>query len=139
MNTLFDFLTYIKGVEYVLAISAIVLYMLYWEALKPKPFRKMMEKGKDDLGYIRKTGYRATLRTTGKVIAAPFIGLAYIIALPFWFAYALGSAMVSGMISLVGKEVAFGWRPAEAYLAGKKKMKNKERKPEKDDKKDESR
>lgn len=127
MNTLFDFLTYIKGIEYVLAISAIVVYMLYWEVLKPKPFRTMVEKGKDDLGYIRETGYRATLKTLGKVVAAPFIGLAYVVALPFWFAYALVSAIVNGIIALVGREAVFGWRPTEAYLAGKKKIKNKER------------
>lgn len=133
MNTLFDFLTHIKGIEYLLAISAIILYMLYWEVLKPKPFRTMVEKGRDDLGYIRETGYRATLRTLGKVIAAPFIGLAYVVALPFWFAYALVSAIVNGMISLVGKEAVFGWRPTEAYLAGKKKMKNKESTTEKEE------
>jgi len=126
MNTLFDFLTYIKGVEYVLAISAIVIFMLYWEVLKPKPFKTMVEKGKDDLGYIRETGYRATFKTLGKVVAAPFIGLAYVIALPFWFAYALVSAIVNGMISLLGREAVFGWRPTEAYLAGKKKVKKQE-------------
>lgn len=133
MNTLFDFLTHIKGVEYVLAISAIVLYMLYWEVLKPKPFKTMMEKGRDDLGYLRETGYRATLRTVGKVIAAPFIGLAYIVALPFWFVSALVSAIVGGMISLVGREAVFGWRPTEAYLAGKKKMKKKDDEPRKEE------
>lgn len=126
MNTLFDFLTHIKGVEYVLAVSAIVLYMIYWETLKPKPFKTMMEKGRDDLGYIRETGFRASLRSLGKVIAAPFIGLAYIIALPFWFAYALVSALVNGMISLAGREAVFGWRPTEAYLSGKKKAKKKD-------------
>jgi hypothetical protein len=133
MNTLFDFLTYIKGVEYVLAISAIVLYMLYWELLKPKPFKTMVEKGRDDLGYLRETGYRTTLRTVGKVIAAPFIGLAYIVALPFWFAYALVSAIVGGMISLVGREAVFEWRPTESYLAGKKKMKKKDDEPQKEE------
>lgn len=130
MNTLFDFLTHIKGVEYVLAVSAIVLYMIYWETLKPKPFKTMMEKGRDDLGYIRETGFRASLRSLGKVIAAPFIGLAYIIALPFWFAYALVSALVNGMISLAGREAVFGWRPTEAYLSGKKKAKKKDRESE---------
>lgn len=129
MNTLFDFLTHIKAVEYVLAILAIVLYMIYWETLKPRPFKTMMEKGKDDLGHIREAGFRAVVRSLGKVIAAPFIGLAYIIALPFWFAYALVSALVNSMISLVGKEAVFGWRPTEAYLGGKKKAKKKESEP----------
>ncbi|PKL52579.1 MAG: hypothetical protein CVV37_00580 [Nitrospira bacterium HGW-Nitrospira-1] len=56
-------------------------------------------------------------------MSAPFIGLAYIVALPAVFAYALGSAAVNGMLTLTGKEASFGWRPAESYLSGKKKEK----------------
>jgi hypothetical protein len=62
-------------------------------------------------------------KSVGRVAAAPFIGLSYIIALPFVFAYALMSAAVNGVLSLVGSEASFGWRPTEAYLAGKKKKK----------------
>ena len=65
------------------------------------------------------------MKTVGKVIAAPFIGLAYIIALPFGFAYAIGLAAVNGVLGFAGKEASFGWRPTEAYLSGKKKEKKK--------------
>ena len=133
MNTLFDFMTHIKGVEYLLAIGAIILYMVYWEVLKPRPFKAMMEQGKEDINYMRET--RNTLKTLGKVAAAPFIGLAYIVALPFGFAYALAKAGVEGVVALVGREAVFGWRPMEAYLAGRKRRKKKESETKKDDSK----
>jgi hypothetical protein len=133
MNTLFDFMTHIKGVEYLMAIAAIILYMVYWEVLKPRPFKAMMEQGKEDIKYMKESGN--TLKTLGKVAAAPFIGLAYIVALPFGFAYALAKAVVEGMVELVGKEAVFGWRPMEAYLAGRKKRKKKESETKKDENK----
>ncbi len=123
MHTLFDFITHIKGVEYLVAISAIGLYMLYWELLKPKPFKSVVETGRDDLHHIRRMGYANAMKTIGKVVAAPFIGLAYIIALPLGFVYALGSAAVNGVLTLAGREASFGWRPTVAYLSGKKKEK----------------
>lgn len=64
------------------------------------------------------------------MIVAPFTGLAYVIALPF---VAIGT-----VLTLITKRVAtkvynvlatltsFGWRPMEAYLAGKKSSKKKE-------------
>ena len=123
MHTLFDFITHIKGVEYLVAISAIGLYMLYWEMLKPKPFKSVVETSRDDMRHIRRMGYANAMKTIGKVMAAPFIGLAYIVALPLGFAYALGSAAVNGVLTLAGREASFGWRPSEAYLSGKKKEK----------------
>jgi hypothetical protein len=133
MNTLFDFMTHIKGVEYLLAIGAIILYMVFWEVLKPRPFKTVMEQGKEDINHIKESGN--TLKTLGKVAAAPFIGLAYIVALPFGFAYALGKAVVEGVVDLVGREAVFGWRPMEAYLAGRKRRKKKESETKKDEKK----
>jgi hypothetical protein len=133
MNTLFDFMTHIKGVEYLLAIAAIILYMVYWEVLKPRPFKTIMEQGKEDINYIKESGN--TLKTLGKVAAAPFIGLAYIIALPFGFAYALAKAVAEGVLDLVGKEAVFGWRPLEAYLAGRKRRKKKAGETRKDENK----
>ena len=58
------------------------------------------------------------------IVIAPFIGLAYVIALPF---IAIGT-----VLTLITKKVgvkayhavatlaSFGWRPMEAYLAGRK-------------------
>jgi hypothetical protein len=134
MNSLFDFITHIKTVEYLMAVGAIVLYIIYWEALKPKPFKSLVEAGKEDVEHIRKAGYRNTLKTVGQIAAAPFIGLAYIVALPFTFAYALASMVVNGVLNLVSKEAAFGWRPLEAYLSGRKKRKKEADSARKDEK-----
>lgn len=123
MHTLFDFITHIKAVEYLIAISAIGIYIVYWEFLKPKPFKSVAEAAKADMHHIRIMGLGGAVKTMGKVMAAPFIGLAYIVALPIGFAYALGSAAINGILSLAGKEASFGWRPSEAYLSGKKKEK----------------
>ena len=47
-----------------------------------------------------------------------FIGLLYIVLLPVGMVSAVAYAVVSG---IAGKGEAFSWRPAEAYLSGKKK------------------
>lgn len=130
MNTLYDFLTHVKGVEYVLAVAFIAVYLLYWEVLKPKPFSTLARSGKEELEHVRATGYGNTMRTVGKIAAAPFIGLAYVVMLPFSFALALAMAVGKGLSKLAGPSVSFGWRPVEAYLAGKKKRKKEEKKIE---------
>mgnify|MGYP001627345352 CR=1 FL=1 len=56
MYTLFDFITHIKTVEYIVAISAIGIYIVYWEFLKPKPFKSVVEVGKEDIHHIKMMG-----------------------------------------------------------------------------------
>lgn len=54
------------------------------------------------------------------IVTAPFIGLAYVIALPF---VAIGTVSVLLAKKAGDKLVtltSFGWRPMEAYLTGKK-------------------
>lgn len=126
MHTLFDFITHIKGVEYILAILFIGGYILYWEFLKPRPFRALAETGRKDLEYLRSEGLRSTMKCIGRVAAAPFIGLAYVVALPFAFVFAIGFAILSGLGKVFGGTVSFGWRPAESYFAGKKRTKRAE-------------
>lgn len=126
MYTLVDFITHVKGIEYILSISAIAGFLIFWEVLKPRPFRTVVETGKDDLSYIEQTGgFRNVLKAAGKIVAAPFIGLAYVVMLPvgFFAALAVGAVNLAlkGAASLVGKSATFEWRPVEAYLAGKKR------------------
>lgn len=85
MNTYFDFITHVKGVEYIIAILFIFLFILYWEFLKPKPFSSLAEHLRDDAEYIKREGWRGNLRSAKAIITAPLIGLLYIIALPFIF------------------------------------------------------
>ena len=68
---------------------------------------------------------------TGKGIAAlllgPIIGLVYVISMPFiaiaTIVILIGKKVLSGILSLMRSLVSFGWRPSEAYLAGRKKKK----------------
>jgi len=129
MNTLYDYLTHVKGVEYIISVMFIAVYILYAEVLKPKPFATLKEAGKEDLDFIR-SNKPSTIATLKKIIAAPFIGLGYVVMLPFAFAYAIGTAALNGVMGLVGSSASFGWRPTEAYLAGKKKKKEEKKQNE---------
>ncbi len=64
------------------------------------------------------------------LVAAPFIGLIYVIALPF-IAIATVLALIAKKIcgaalSVLGSMMSFTWSPGHAYLAGKKKQAKKE-------------
>jgi uncharacterized membrane protein len=126
MNTLFDFITHVKVVEYLISIAAIAGFLLMWEILKPKPFKTIVETSKDDLGHIKQSGgIRAVMKTAGKIVAAPFIGLAYIVMLPVGFFTVLSvsafNLAMNGIMGAVGSTMTFDWNPIEAYLTGRKK------------------
>ncbi len=129
MHTMFDYITHIKGVEYLISLLFIAAYIFYAELLKPKPFKALRESGKEDAEFI-KNNRGAAFATMKKIVAGPFIGLAYIVSLPFVFVYALGVAALNGLLGLAGKSVSFGWRPTEAYLAGKKGKKEEKKQDE---------
>lgn len=59
------------------------------------------------------------------LLTGPFIGLVYAVLMPF---IGIGTVVVigvraalRGMYNLAAKTISFGWRPSDAYLAGKKK------------------
>ncbi len=130
MYTMVDFVTHVKGIEYILSLLAIAVFLVFWESLKPRPFRTVLNTGRDDLMYIRESGGVGHLmKSVGRIAAVPFIGLAYIVMLPIGFFVALAAAVVNlaikGVASVAGKSVTFEWRPVEAYLAGRKNKKEK--------------
>jgi hypothetical protein len=128
MHTLVDFITHVKGIEYVLSLLLIGGFLLLWEVLKPKPFHAVIRSGKEDLDHLKQRGARETMIQIGKIAAGPFIGLLYVVLLPFGFFFALFSAAVnmllkgvSILLSLAGMSVSFEWRPMEAYFTGRKR------------------
>lgn len=150
MYTLYDFITQVKGVEYLIAVSAVGVFILFWEVLKPRPFKAMIDTAKGDATHIGQSGgFTVVLRTAGHVAAAPFIGLAYVVALPFVFVYALGHVVLEGTARAIGAAAdriagtlvagahalarivyvspAFSWRPQEAYLLGRKRRQRAEK------------
>ena len=125
MHTLVDFITQVKGIEYILSILFIGGFLLFWEILKPRPFATVVSAGKDDLEHIKQSGYRETMKFAGKIAAAPFIGLMYIVMLPVGFFFVLLSEAVNlfvkGVSTVLGRDMSFEWRPVEAYFTGKKR------------------
>ncbi len=139
MHTLTDFTTHIKGVEYLISVLAITGFILFVEILKPKPFRTLKNSINEDREHIRKEGTRSVLTTLTRLAAAPFIGLAYVIALPFVFTFAVARECAGKAAEALDSAMGvagFGWRPMEAYLGGKKDKK--ERKAKEEAKKDDS-
>jgi hypothetical protein len=72
-----------------------------------------------------------TMRKAASLLISPLVGLAYVIALPFVSIAAAGALLMKkvleGIFILLGNFVSFGWRPAEAYLGGRKKKGKRER------------
>ncbi len=59
------------------------------------------------------------------LLVGPFLGLLYVLCLPFIGLVTIMSLivrqLVHGILGMIGKSLSFGWRPKEAYLSGKKK------------------
>ena len=123
MYTLFDFMTHVKGIEYIISVLSIGAFMVFWEVLKPKPFATVVSAGKEDLAHLKESG--DTIKYFRQMAAAPFIGLAYIVILPLGFFVVLMAEavnlVVKGVSTLLGKDVSFDWRPMEAYFTGKQR------------------
>jgi len=145
MHTLVDFLTRVKGVEYILSVLTITGFILFLEVLKPAPFRSLRKLIGEDVAFLREEGFRSVMKTVGRAVAGPFIGLLYVVALPFLFVYYLAVELrgiaaerMATALDAVGASAVFGWRPSEAYLAGRKAKKAKKaaKKDEKPEPKD---
>ncbi len=125
MYTLVDFITHIKGIEYIVSILAIGGFLLFWEILKPAPFSTLVNTGKEDMEHLQRSG--DLLKTMGKLVTAPFIGLVYLAMLPVGFCTALVAAGTNSTVrvlsGIVGKNWSLDWRPMEAYFSGRKRKK----------------
>ena len=116
MDTLFDFTTKVKGVEYVIAISAIFSFILFLEILKNKPFKSIMDLGSDELRYVKEHGL-----SLARLLTALFRGIIYVISLPFAFFLGIGTVLKNSLSKAAEGSYVFSWRPMEAYFSGRKK------------------
>jgi hypothetical protein len=123
MYTLVDFITHVKGIEYIISVLSIGMFLVFWEVLKPKPFASVISSGREDWQYLQKSG--GVMKYAGKIAAAPFIGLAYIVMLPVGFFFVVLAEVVNlavkGVSTLMGRDMSFDWNPVEAYFTGKKR------------------
>jgi len=118
MDTLFDFTTKVKGIEYVIAISAIFSFILFLEILKNKPFKSIMDAGSDELRYVKEHGL-----SLARLLTALFRGIIYVISLPFAFFSGIGTVLINSLSKAAEGSSVLSWRPMEAYFSGRKKNK----------------
>jgi hypothetical protein len=119
MHTLFDFITHIKGVEYILALLSIAGFIVYLEILKPEPLGSLLKHGGEDLNFIRSQGFKGLLRFFRRLIAAPFLAVGYLVTLSFGFIKLLIPTVFKGLYKFMAQIASLGRRPAEAYLGSK--------------------
>jgi len=100
----------------------------YWDLRKGQRVDIAQEgvlPGSDATTYLRAS-------TGVMLLSSPIIGLLYVVFLPFigiaTLAAFAGRKVLGGMASVAGKTISFGWRPVDAYLAGRKKGKKRDNK-----------
>ena len=71
MNTLYDFVTHVKGIEYLLSVTFIAGYVLFWETLKAKPFQSNLPTGP-----LLRSPWQSQSQLVKRLVA-PFSGLKF--------------------------------------------------------------
>jgi hypothetical protein len=126
MNTLFDYITHVNGLTYILALASIAGFVVFLELFKSKPFAEILESAREDYRFIKELGAKGHKNFMKKAIKAPFIAMAYLISIPFLFMRGLGQA-AGEIASTVAQP---GWSPVRAYFTGKSKGKKASEQPE---------
>jgi len=119
MHTLFDFITNVNGIQYILALLFIFGFIVFGELMKPKPFEGLAKAVAEDIRFIRAQEKAALIQLAKNAAMAPVYAVIYFASLPVLF--------VQGMTTVVGKGLvdvsAGGWNPVRAYFTGRKKAK----------------
>lgn len=115
MHTLFDFISSVNAMQYLLSLLFIFGFIILHEILKPSPFEGLWKSFVEDVRFIRSQG-RVTMLTK-KIALAPLYMLFYLAALPFLFVQGVTVFMGKGIVTVTYA----GWSPVRAYFAGKKR------------------
>ncbi len=118
MNTLVEFVTHTKGIEYLIAIGFLALYALFVEFLKPAPIAGLLRSVRDDARHIKANGKADISKLMKNTVRLPFVAGAYLAALPAYFAVGV-MLKTEEMLSRTVGGGSMAWRPLEAYLAGR--------------------
>jgi len=129
MNTLFDFISHVNGLTYVLALASIAGFAVYLELFKARPFAEILESARDDYRFVRELGIAGNKRFVKNAVKAVLLAVMYLVALPFLFLRGLGQA-AGELASAVAQP---GWSPVRAYFTGRNKAKKAEKKNEEDE------
>ena len=119
MHTLFDFISNVNAVQYVIALLSMIGFILFSEVLKANPFQGLRESVAEDVRFIKTQDKGMRLQLIKNVAMAPFYFLSYLASLPVLFAQGMAEPIGRGF----GAVTTGGWSPVRAYFAGRRKTK----------------
>ena len=94
-------------------------------AVQGQQTMKIQMSGQKEVNDMPENRVTSILKNLLILMMAPFVGLLFVVSLPFITIVALtgfvGSRTVSFIYQQLMNIMPFSWRPTEAYLAGKKK------------------
>lgn len=126
MNTLFDFISHVNGLTYILALASIAGFVVFLELFKSKPFAEFLESAMADYRFMKELGLKGHKDLLKKMLKAPFIAVVYLVSLPVLFMRGLGQA-AGEIASTVAHP---GWSPVRAYFTGRNKGKKASEQPD---------
>jgi hypothetical protein len=119
MHTLFDFISNVNAVQYVIALLSIIGFIVFGEVLKVRPFQGLRESVAEDVRFIKTQDKGTRLQLIKNVAMAPLYFLSYLASLPVLFAKGMAEPIGRGF----GAVTTGGWSPVRAYFAGRGKTK----------------
>lgn len=119
MHTLYDFISEVNAMQYLLAVVSIAGFIIFNEIFKPRPFKGLNKMITEDVGFIKAQGKGNNILLVKNAIVGGSYAILYIIAIPLLFLHGLSVLMSRLFTSFT----YIGWSPVRAYFAGKKRAK----------------
>ena len=128
-HTLFDFITKVNSMQYLLVILFTGGFILLWEMLKPEPFKSFATSLAEDMRFLKQSGRLEGVKLIKSAFTAALLFGIYLVSIPVLFVAGLGGAVVRSGGAVFSGE----WSPVEAYFTGRKKSSMKRKAAAKDE------
>lgn len=116
MHTLYDFISEVNLMQYLLAVVSIAGFIIFVEIFKPKPFKGLSKMIAEDVGFVKEQGKSNNALLIKNIITGGAYAVLYIIAIPLLFLHGISVLMSRLFTSFT----YLGWSPVRAYFAGRK-------------------
>lgn len=112
MHTLFDFISRVNGMQYIIALCSVTGFAVFMELLSPKPFEGLVKAIAEDARHIRAGGTAKLFALGRNAAVAAGCAAMYFASLPVLFA----NGMVQNLGEGIGDLNPTGWNPVRAYF-----------------------
>lgn len=119
MYTLYDYISEVNAMQYLLALLFIFGFIIFFEIFKPKPFRGLSRMIDDDVVFVKEQGRASNLQLIKNTLTGSAYAMLYIAVVPLLFLH--GVAVL--MSKLFTSVTYIGWSPVRSYFAGKNRRK----------------